>query len=90
MEYWLANIIDQIDFQRKNRETIAKSLGISGPAFSKNLSGKTELGFLNMVKLVEDLFEDPFEKAYMIRDFCRKTNSKKEYTDSYGVWKCVR
>ncbi|HGG0585580.1 MULTISPECIES: AimR family lysis-lysogeny pheromone receptor [Bacillus] len=96
MEYWLANIIDQIDFQRKNRETIAKSLGISGPAFSKNLSGKTELGFLNMVKLVEDLFEDPFEKAYMIRDFCRKTNSKKniriamEYGNALGDLELLR
>lgn len=96
MEYWLANIIDQIDFQRKNRETIAKSLGISGPAFSKNLSGKTELGFLNMVKLVEDLFEDPFEKAYMIRDFCRRTNSKKniriamEYGNALGDLELLR
>ncbi|MGU9541218.1 AimR family lysis-lysogeny pheromone receptor [Bacillus cereus] len=96
MEYWLANIIDQIDFQRKNRETIAKSLGISGPAFSKNLSGKTELGFLNMVKLVEDLFEDPFERAYMIRDFCRRTNSKKniriamEYGNALGDLELLR
>ncbi|PEA02046.1 AimR family lysis-lysogeny pheromone receptor [Bacillus cereus] len=96
MEYWLANIIDQIDFQRKNRETIAKSLGISGPAFSKNLSGKTELGFLNMVKLVEDLFEDPFEKTYMIRDFCRRTNSKKniriamEYGNALGDLELLR
>lgn len=96
MEYWLANIIDQIDFQRKNRETIAKSLGISGPAFSKNLSGKTELGFLNMVKLVEDLFENPFEKAYMIRDFCRRTNSKKniriamEYGNALGDLELLR
>ncbi|MFV1456468.1 hypothetical protein [Bacillus mycoides] len=77
MKYWLANIIDQIDFQRKNRGKIAKSLGISGPAFSKNLSGKTELGFLNMIKLVEDLFEDSLEKTYMIHEFCKRTNSKK-------------
>ncbi|MDX5960976.1 AimR family lysis-lysogeny pheromone receptor [Bacillus cereus group sp. BfR-BA-00331] len=96
MEYWLANIIDQIDFQRKNRETIAKSLGISGPAFSKNLSGKTELGFLNMVKLVEDLFENPFEKAYMIHEFCRRTNSKKniriamEYGNALGDLELLR
>ncbi|PFY43126.1 AimR family lysis-lysogeny pheromone receptor [Bacillus toyonensis] len=96
MKYWLANIIDQIDFQRKNRENIAKSLGISGPAFSKNLSGKTELGFLNMVKLVEYLFEDTFEKAYMIHDFCRRTNSKKniriamEYGNALGDLELLR
>ncbi|MGR6007193.1 hypothetical protein ACT7CR_22865 [Bacillus paranthracis] len=45
MKYWLAKIIDKIDFQKKSREKIAKSLGISGPAFSKNLSGKSELDF---------------------------------------------
>ncbi|MCW4577103.1 AimR family lysis-lysogeny pheromone receptor [Bacillus paranthracis] len=96
MKYWLANIIDQIDFQRKNRENIAKLLGISGPAFSKNLSGKTELGFLNMVKLVEHLFEDPFEKTYMIHDFCRRTNNKKniriamEYGNTLGDLELLR
>ncbi|PGE75624.1 AimR family lysis-lysogeny pheromone receptor [Bacillus toyonensis] len=96
MKYWLANIVDQIDFQRKNRENIAKSLGISGPAFSKNLSGKTELGFLNMVKLVEDLFEDPFEKTYMIHEFCKRINSKKniriamEYGNALGDLELLR
>ncbi|MED3538919.1 AimR family lysis-lysogeny pheromone receptor [Bacillus toyonensis] len=96
MKYWLANIIDKIDFQRKNREKIAKSLGISGPAFSKNLSGKTELGFLNMIKLVEDLFEDSLEKTYMIQEFCKRTNSKKniriamEYGNTLGDLELLR
>ncbi|WP_436866594.1 AimR family lysis-lysogeny pheromone receptor [Bacillus fungorum] len=96
MKYWLANIIDQIDFQRKNRENIAKSLGISGPAFSKNLSGKTELGFLNMIKLVEGLFEDPIEKTYMIHEFCKRTNNKKnlriamEYGNALGDLELLR
>ncbi|PDZ93749.1 hypothetical protein CON36_37530, partial [Bacillus cereus] len=53
-------------------------------------------GFLNMVKLVEDLFEDPFEKTYMIRDFCRRTNSKKniriamEYVNALGDLELLR
>ncbi|UHJ50162.1 AimR family lysis-lysogeny pheromone receptor [Bacillus paranthracis] len=96
MKYWLANIIDQIDFQKKNREKISKALGISGPAFSKNLSGKTELGFLNMVKLVEDLYEDSLDKKYMIHEFCKRATSKKniriamEYGNALGDLELLR
>ncbi|EEL44428.1 hypothetical protein bcere0021_34810 [Bacillus cereus Rock3-42] len=96
MKYWLAKIIDKIDFQKKSREKIAKSLGISGPAFSKNLSGKSELDFLNMVKLVEDLYEDSLEIKYMIHEFCKKTTSKKniriamEYGNALGDLELLR
>lgn len=96
MKYWLANIIDEIDFQKKNREKIAKDLGISGAAFSKNLSGKTELSFLNMIKLVKELYQKPFELTCMIHDFCKKTTNKKnirmamEYANAIGDLELLR
>lgn len=96
MKYWLAEIIDQIDLQKKNREKVAKSLGISGPAFSKNLSGKSEFSFLNMTRLIEDLYEDTAEKKYMIHEFCKKATSKKnmriamEYGNALGDLELLR
>ncbi|PFT99984.1 AimR family lysis-lysogeny pheromone receptor [Bacillus thuringiensis] len=96
MKYWLFKVVDQIDFQKKSQESISKELGISGPAFSKNLSGKSELNFLNVVKLVELLYEDPLEKNYMIHEFCKKTKSKKnlriamEYGNALGDLELLR
>lgn len=96
MKYWLANIIDEIDFQKKNQEKIAKDLGISGAAFSKNLSGKNEFNFLNMIKLVKELYENHFESTYMIREFCKKTTNKKnirkamEYANAIGDLELLR
>lgn len=96
MKYWLAKIIDEIDFQRKSQEDVAKHLGISGPAFSKNLSGKSELNFLNMIKLVKDLYEDNVELTFMVREFCKKMNGKKniriamEYANAIGDFELLR
>ncbi|PDZ06548.1 hypothetical protein CON03_07010 [Bacillus cereus] len=96
MKHWLAKIIDQIDFQKKNQEDIAKYLGISGPAFSKNLSGKSELNFLNMIKLVKDLYEDNVELTFMVREFCKKMSGKKniriamEYGNAIGDFELLR
>ncbi|MDV6040393.1 AimR family lysis-lysogeny pheromone receptor [Bacillus sp. SM-B1] len=91
MKSWLDNVIDHIDFQKKNRENIAvELLEISGAAFSKNLSGKSELSFLNMIKLIKHLYENDTEITYMIRDFCKKTTNKKnirmamEYANAIG------
>ncbi|MEC3599689.1 hypothetical protein P9147_30555, partial [Bacillus thuringiensis] len=42
---FLSNIIDEIDFQRKNQEDIAKIIGISSGTLSKNLTGKNQFGF---------------------------------------------
>ncbi|MGK3616318.1 AimR family lysis-lysogeny pheromone receptor [Bacillus cereus] len=96
MKYWLAKIIDEIDFQRKSQEDVAKHLGISGPAFSKNLSGKSELNFLNMIKLVKELYEDNVELTFMVREFCKKMNGKKniriamEYANAIGDFELLR
>ena len=86
MKYWLAKIIDKIDFQKKSREKIAKSLGISGPAFSKNLSGKSELDFLNMVKLVEDLYEITEILKHIASLVIRKNIFVSGSASDYGEW----
>lgn len=96
MKYWLAKVIDELDFQRKSQEDVAKHLGISGPAFSKNLSGKSELNFLNMIKLVKDLYEDNVELTFMVREFCKQMNGKKniriamEYANAIGDFELLR
>ncbi len=43
---FLSNIIDEIDFQRKNQENIAKIIGISSGTLSKNLTGKKSIWIL--------------------------------------------
>ncbi|EJR28461.1 hypothetical protein IIE_05300 [Bacillus cereus VD045] len=40
LKKFLDRIIDEIDFQRKNQEDIAKIVGISPGTLSKNLTGK--------------------------------------------------
>ena len=48
------------------------------------------MNFLNMVKLVKYLYEDNIESTFMVREFCKKMNSKKnikiamEYGNAIG------
>ncbi|MRC81654.1 hypothetical protein GH883_34160, partial [Bacillus thuringiensis] len=53
---FLSEIIDEIDFQRKNQEDIAKIIGISPGTFSKNLTGKIQFNFWNLIKLSKLLY----------------------------------
>lgn len=74
---FLSSIIDEIDFQRRNQEDISKELGISGGALSKNLSGKTQFNFWNMIKLLNILYDDDvLRKKEMLHKFCSVTKSK--------------
>ncbi|HFF1840610.1 AimR family lysis-lysogeny pheromone receptor [Bacillus cereus] len=88
---FLSSIIDEIDFQRRNQEDIAKELGISGGALSKNLSGKSQFNFWNMIKLLNILYDDNvLKKKEMMHKFCSVTKSKQnlriamEYANSTG------
>lgn len=88
---FLSSIIDEIDFQRRNQEDISKELGISGGALSKNLSGKTQFNFWNMIKLLNILYDDDvLRKKEMLHKFCSVTKSKQnmriamEYANAIG------
>ena len=75
---FLSNIIDEIDFQRKNQEDIAKIIGISSGTLSKNLTGKSQFGFWNIIKLLKLLYADDINKQRkMLHTFCSVTTSKK-------------
>lgn len=84
-------LIDEIDFKRLKQDELAKNLGINGSSLSKNLSGKSQFNFCNMVKLLNILYdEDVLKKKELIHRFCRGTKSKKnariamEYANSIG------
>ncbi|HDR7220600.1 AimR family lysis-lysogeny pheromone receptor [Bacillus cereus] len=88
---FLGSLIDEIDFQRRNQEDIAKDLGISGGSLSKNLSGKSQFNFWNMIKLLNILYDDNvLKKKEMLHKFCSVTKSKQnlriamEYANAKG------
>lgn len=74
---FLGRIIDEIDFQRKNQEDIAKIIGISPGTLSKNLTGKNQFGFWNLIKLLNILYAGDINKQrMMLHIFCSVTTSK--------------
>lgn len=78
LENFLSEIIDAIDFQKKKQEDIAKELGITPGSFSKNLTGKTQFGFWNAIKLFNLLYlNDISKQREMLHTFCSVTSSKK-------------
>ncbi|EXY04785.1 hypothetical protein BF15_06850, partial [Bacillus thuringiensis] len=88
---FLSKIIDEIDFQRKNQEDIAKIIGISSGTLSKNLTGKNQFGFWNLIKLLKLLYAGDINKQRkMLHTFCSVTTSKKnlriamEYANAKG------
>lgn len=88
---FLSEIIDEIDFQKKNQEDIAKEIGIAPGTFSKNLAGKSQFGFWNLIKLFKLLYaNDINKKQEMLHMFCSVTTSKKnlriamEYANAKG------
>ncbi|PEB54572.1 hypothetical protein COO03_04845 [Bacillus sp. AFS098217] len=88
---FLGKIIDEIDFQRKNQEDIAKIIGISPGTLSKNLTGKSQFGFWNLIKLFKILYAGDINKQRkMLHTFCSVTTSKKnlriamEYANAKG------
>lgn len=91
LKKFLGRIIDEIDFQRKNQEDIAKIVGISPGTLSKNLTGKNQFGFWNLIKLLNILYPSDFHKQRkMLHTFCSVTTSKKnlriamEYANAKG------
>ncbi|MBJ7951876.1 AimR family lysis-lysogeny pheromone receptor [Bacillus cereus] len=91
MEKVLSQLIDKIDFKRLKQDELAKVLGISGGSFSKNLSGKRQFNFWNVVKLLNILCEDDMmKKKDLIHRFSIVTTSKKnsriamEYANALG------
>lgn len=91
LKKFLDRIIDEIDFQRKNQEDIAKIVGISPGTLSKNLTGKNQFGFWNLIKLLNILYPSDFHKQRkMLHTFCSVTTSKKnlriamEYANAKG------
>ncbi|MEC3465090.1 AimR family lysis-lysogeny pheromone receptor, partial [Bacillus thuringiensis] len=75
---FLSEIIDEIDFQKKKQEDIAKELGVTAGSFSKNLTGKTQFGFWNAIKLFNILYLNDINKQReMLHTFCSVTTSKK-------------
>lgn len=88
---FLGKIIDEIDFQRKNQDDIAKIIGISPGTLSKNLTGKSQFGFWNIIKLLNILYASNINKQRkMLHIFCSVTTSKKnlriamEYANAKG------
>ncbi|VXC71033.1 conserved hypothetical protein [Bacillus mycoides] len=77
LKKFLNILINEIDFQRRNQEDVAEELGISGGSFSKNLSGKNQFGFWNLIKLLNILYQDDvLKKKEMLHKFCAVTKSK--------------
>lgn len=88
---FLNEIINEIDSQKKKQEDIAKEIGFSPGTFSKNLTGKSQFGFWNVIKLFKILYMDNINKQReMLRLFCSVTTSKKnlriamEYANAKG------
>ncbi|AJI09088.1 AimR family lysis-lysogeny pheromone receptor [Bacillus cereus] len=88
---FLNKIINEIDSQKKNQEDIAKDIGFSPGTFSKNLTGKSQFGFWNVIKLLKILYIDNINKQReMLCLFCSVTTSKKnlriamEYANAKG------
>ncbi|MED1305138.1 hypothetical protein BK704_01610 [[Bacillus thuringiensis] serovar konkukian] len=91
LKNFLREIIDEIDFQKKNQEDIAKEISISPGTFSKNLTGKTQFGFWNIIKLFNIIYANDMNKQReMLQTFCAVTTSKKnlriamEYANAKG------
>ncbi|KXO06146.1 hypothetical protein AYK81_00110 [Bacillus thuringiensis] len=88
---FLSEIIDEIDFQKKNQEDIAKRIGITPGTLSKNLTGKSQFGFWNLIKLFNILYANDINKQReMLHMFCSVTTNKKnlriamEYANAKG------
>ncbi|UYX55730.1 AimR family lysis-lysogeny pheromone receptor (plasmid) [Bacillus thuringiensis] len=88
---FLGEIIDDIDFQRKSQDDIAKTIGISPGTLSKNLARKSQFGFWNLIKLLNILYASDINKQRkMLHTFCSVTTSKKnlriamEYANAKG------
>lgn len=74
----LNSLVDTIDFQKRKQEEIAKEIDIAAGTFSKNLTGKCQFSFWNLVKLLNILYEnDIAKKQEMLYKFCSVTKSKK-------------
>ncbi|EJQ35446.1 hypothetical protein IEE_05523 [Bacillus cereus BAG5X1-1] len=87
----LNSLVDTIDFQKRKQEEIAKEIDIAAGTFSKNLTGKCQFSFWNLVKLLNILYEnDIAKKQEMLYKFCSVTKSKKnlriamEYANAKG------
>lgn len=88
---FLSTLINDIDFQKRNQEDIAKVIGITPGTFSKNLSGKNQFGFWKLIKLLDILYENDInKKRKLLCAFCSVTTSKKnlriamEYANAKG------
>ncbi|MDX5769677.1 AimR family lysis-lysogeny pheromone receptor [Bacillus thuringiensis] len=88
---FLKVLVDDIDFQKRSQEDLAKEIGISGGTFSKNLTGKSQFSFWNLIKLLNILYENDInKKRQMLFTFCSVTTSKKnvriamEYANAKG------
>ena len=87
---FLHELIDEIDLQRRKQEDIAKEIGIKGGSLSKNLSGKSQFNFWNMIKLLNILYDDALKRKEMLHRFCSVTTSKQnmriamEYANAIG------
>ncbi|MBE7106157.1 hypothetical protein FT637_25050 [Bacillus cereus] len=94
---FLKLLIDEIDYQRRIQEELAKEIGVVGGTFSKNLTGKTQFGFWNLIKLLNILYEDNIaKKQKILHRFCAVTTSKKnlriamEYANATGDLKLLK
>ncbi|MGE7869291.1 AimR family lysis-lysogeny pheromone receptor [Bacillus paramycoides] len=88
---FLGILIDEIDFQRRIQDNLAKEIGITPGAFSRNLAGKSQLSFWSLIKLLNIIYADNIaKKQKMIYKFCAVTTSKKnlriamEYANAKG------
>ncbi|PFE71503.1 hypothetical protein CN316_09980 [Bacillus cereus] len=93
----LNSLVDTIDFQKRKQEDIAKEIDIAPGTFSKNLTGKTQFGFWNFIKLLNILYvNDIAKKQQMLHKFCSVTTSKKnlriamEYANAIGDLKLLK
>ncbi|TKH09028.1 hypothetical protein FC694_28590 [Bacillus wiedmannii] len=76
IDKFLGNLIDTIDFQRRNQGDLAKEMGVAAGTLSKNLTGKTQFGFWSLLKLLNILYDDINKRQEMLYNFCSVTTSK--------------
>ncbi|MBU4643122.1 AimR family lysis-lysogeny pheromone receptor [Bacillus toyonensis] len=88
---FLGILIDEIDFQKRIQEDVAKEIGISSGSLSRNLTAKNQFNFWSLIKLLNLLYEnDVVKKRKMLHKFCSVTTSKKnlriamEYANAVG------
>ncbi|MBU4642315.1 AimR family lysis-lysogeny pheromone receptor [Bacillus toyonensis] len=88
---FLGILIDEIDFQKRIQEDVAKEIGISSGSLSRNLTAKNQFNFWSLIKLLNLLYENNVvKKREMLHKFCFVTTSKKnlriamEYANAVG------